>query len=277
MNLLRGFGVHPDAVLGHSTGEIAAAYAAGSLSLSAAITVSYYCGHAAQHLGQLGAMAAVGLSHDDVQAYLADGVVIACENSPQNVTLSGDKTGLEDVISRIKADKPDCTARLLRVERAFHSQHMQEIGGELEALLRQGLGSGPEGQDKTPTIPFFSTVTAGKVEGKGKLGSAYWRENLEAPVRFLEASRAMLQSTSTKDGGIFVEVGPHSALSKPLEETIASVEGAKFSFQYVSTIVRGQGVVESFLSSVGRLFQESAGLDPSSWKAGGKLLDDLPI
>jgi hypothetical protein len=223
-------------------------------------------------------MAAVGLSRDDVQAYLIDAVVIACENSPQNVTLSGDRAALEDVITKIRADKPDCSARLLRVERAFHSQHMQEIGGELESLIRQGLGSRPESQDKTPIIPFFSTVTAAQVEGKGALGPAYWRRNLEAPVRFLEASRAMLQSASAKDGGILLEVGPHSALSKPLEEILASLgDSSAPSFQYLSTIVRGQGVVESLLSSVGRLFQESASLDLSSWRISGKLLDDLPV
>lgn len=222
-------------------------------------------------------MAAVGLSPEDVQAYLSDvdGVVVACENSPLNVTLSGDKAALETVIANIKADKPDSVARLLRVERAFHSQHIRDIGQELEDLLRQGLGSGSEGQSKAPTIPFFSTVTAGKVEGKGKLGPAYWRENLEAPVRFEDAARLMLQSTASKDGVVLIEVGPHSALSKPLEEILDSTGEIKALTQYIATVVRGQGVVKSLLNSVGRLSQESAVADVSLSTTAGKILDDL--
>lgn len=275
-------------MLGHSTGEIPAAYAAGSLTLRAAITIAYYCGHAAQHLAQQGgAMAVVGLGRADVESYLVNedhdddddddeaSVVVACENSPQNVTLSGYKPALEAVIARIKADHPDRITRLLRVERAFHSQHMRDIGDKLEGLLHQGLDSVAEGQSKAPLVPCFSTVTAGRVEGKGKHNASYWRENLEAPVRFHEAAYLMLQSTASKDGTVLLEVGPHSALSQPLEEILATEEESKVSAQYVATVVRGQSVVKSLLSSVGQLYQHSAGLSLSSSVAGGKLIDDL--
>lgn len=276
MNILRSsFELRPDAVLGHSTGEIAAAYASGALSLSAAITVAYYSGHAAQHLAGEGAMAAVGLGRGDVETYLAgeDGVVVACENSPQNVTLSGDKAALEGVLAKIKADHPDRVARLLRVERAFHSQHIKDIGDELENLLQQGLDSVTEGQGKVPAVSFFSTVTASKVEGKGKLGAGYWRENLEVPVRFQEAARLLLRSTASRDGSILLEVGPHSALSQPLEEILAEEEGAKA--QYVATVVRGRSVVKSLLSSVGQFYQQNASVNLSPSVAGGKPVDEL--
>lgn len=262
-------------MLGHSTGEIAAAYASGALSLPAAITIAYYSGHAAQHLAGEGAMAAVGLGRGDVETYLAgeDGVDVACENSPQNITLSGDKAALEGVIAKIKGDHPDRVARLLRVERAFHSQHVKDIGDELENLLHQGLDSVTGGQGKAPAVSLFSTVTAGKVEGKGKLGAAYWRENLEAPVRFREAARLLLQSTTSRDGSILLEVGPHSALSQPLEEILAEEEGAKA--QYVATVIRGQSVVKSLLSSVGHLYQRNASVNLSHSVAGGKPVEGL--
>lgn len=277
VNIFRSsFGLRPDAVLGHSTGEIAAAYAAGSLTLPAAITVAYYSGHAAQHLTQQGSMAAVGLGRSDVEPYLADesSVVIACENSPQNVTLSGDTPALEAVIASIKADHPDRLVRLLRVERAFHSQHMKDIGGELESLLHQGLDSIAEGQGKAPGVPFFSTVTADKVEGKGKLGANYWRENLEAPVRFDESARRMLQSPASKDGAVLLEIGPHSALSQPLGDILASEE-TKVPAKYIATVVRGQSVVKSLVNSMGQLYQQNSGVDVSFGIAGGKLIDNL--
>lgn len=262
-------------MLGHSTGEIAAAYASGALSLSAAITIAYYSGQAAQHLAGEGAMAAVGLGRGDAETYLdgEDGIVVACENSPQNVTLSGDKAALEGVLAKIKADHPDRVARLLRVERAFHSQHIKDIGDELENLLQQGLDSVTEGQGKVPAVSFFSTVTASKVEGKGKLGAGYWRGNLEVPVRFQEAARLLLRSTASRDGSILLEVGPHSALSQPLEEILAEEEGAKA--QYVATVVRGQSVVKSLLSSVGQLYQQNASVNLSPSVAGGKPVDEL--
>ena len=120
---MRTWGISPAAVVGHSSGEIAAAYASGALTLQEAIVVAYLRGLAfTKQYIRPGAMAAVGLGRDDVGPYLVDGIVIACENSPVSITLSGDKDKIDAVIERILHDSPDVFARRLRVEMAYHSR-----------------------------------------------------------------------------------------------------------------------------------------------------------
>ena len=126
VNLLRTWGISPAAVVGHSSGEIAAAYASGALTLQEAIIVAYLRGLAfTKQQIQPGAMAAVGLGKAGVRSYLVDGVVIACENSPISITLSGDKDKIDTVVERIKHDSPDIFARRLRVEMAYHSRTLR--------------------------------------------------------------------------------------------------------------------------------------------------------
>lgn len=115
-------GVTPQAVVGHSSGEIAAAYAAGVLTMKEAIIVAYYRGYTAKKMGKLGAMAAVGLGRDQVIKFLTDKVNVACENSMCSVTLSGDIDALEVVCDAIKLAKPDTMIRVLEVDRAYHSR-----------------------------------------------------------------------------------------------------------------------------------------------------------
>jgi acyl transferase domain-containing protein len=123
VNLLRTWGVCPAAVVGHSSGEVAAAYASGAITLREAIVVASMRGQAfKKQQKRPGGMAAVGLGRDAVQPYIIDGVVIACENSPVSVTLSGDNDKINLVVDQIKHDFPDVFARRLRVEMAYHSR-----------------------------------------------------------------------------------------------------------------------------------------------------------
>lgn len=123
VNLLRSWGVNPVAVVGHSSGEIAAAYASGALTLDEAITVAYLRGLAfTKEVAPPGAMAAVGLGRDIVKPFLTEGVVIACENSPMSVTLSGDRKKITSVLEEIQQEFPDVFARELKVEMAYHSR-----------------------------------------------------------------------------------------------------------------------------------------------------------
>jgi acyl transferase domain-containing protein len=167
VNLLKGWGITPAAVVGHSSGEMGAAYAAGALSLEEAIIIAYYRGQVTQNHGRVGAMAAVGLGREDVVTYLREGVVIACENSPKSVTLSGDVERLDEVIAHIKESLPDIFARKLRVERAYHSHHMCEIGSMYEKLLDGFV------KDKKPSVPFFSSVTERQIKRSGQLGPSF--------------------------------------------------------------------------------------------------------
>ena len=122
VDLLAAWKVTPAAVIGHSSGEIAAAYAAGALSMREAITIAFCRGYVCSKPMKRGGMAAVGLGRSDVLPYLVSGVQIACENSGKSVTLSGDVQPLEDVMAAIKEANPDTLVRKLQVEVAYHSR-----------------------------------------------------------------------------------------------------------------------------------------------------------
>jgi acyl transferase domain-containing protein len=122
VNLLRAWGVLPAAVVGHSSGEIAAAYTTGALTQDEAITIAYYRGFVTQQQTHRGAMAAVGLGRNQTTPLLRPGLVIACENSASSVTVSGDEQALEKFLDTVKESAPDVLARRLRVGIAYHSR-----------------------------------------------------------------------------------------------------------------------------------------------------------
>lgn len=123
VDLLREHGVKAHAVVGHSSGEIAAAYASGAVTRKEAIIIAYYRGKVLRGMDpSRGGMAAVGLGADQVQPYLKPGVLVGCENSPDSVTLTGDKQVLDEVLAKIKEDDPAMLARALLVDRAYHSR-----------------------------------------------------------------------------------------------------------------------------------------------------------
>ena len=121
VNLLRSWNISPAAVVGHSSGEIAAAFACGALTAAEAITIAYSRGQVVKQHSQPGGMVSVGLGKCDVSSYLKKGVGIACENSPKNVTLSGDLETLERVIEQLQKEQPGVFVRLLSVKVAYHS------------------------------------------------------------------------------------------------------------------------------------------------------------
>jgi|SRR5690242_11484443 len=124
VDVLRSLNVHPKAVVGHSSGEIAAAYAAEIVTAKEAIILAFYRGRAVSEKAEHGpgAMAAVGLSPEAVHKFLIPGALVACENSQMNTTISGDKPAVEASLEQIRKEHPDTLARLLRVESAFHSR-----------------------------------------------------------------------------------------------------------------------------------------------------------
>lgn len=122
VDLLAEFDIYPAAVIGHSGGETAGAYAAGALSPKEALLVAYFRGVICSKAPSGGGMAAVGLGRDAVVPYLAPGVVLACENSGSSVTLSGDLGPLDEVLCAIQRDAPDTFLRKLGVPVAYHSR-----------------------------------------------------------------------------------------------------------------------------------------------------------
>ncbi|KAM5491840.1 Mycolipanoate synthase [Microsporum canis] len=228
VNILYRWGIKPSSVVGHSSGEITASYAAGAITSKSAIIIAYYRGKVTKGLSKKGAMAAVGLGRDQVTPYLGDGVVIACENSPSSVTLSGEAATVDNIIRSIKSDLPDVFCRQLRVSVAYHSHHMSELGSSYESSI-SGLIKYNENM-----LPLFSTVTSKTITKPCDLDAAYWRSNLESPVLFSTAIQDILREAPRT---AFLEVGPHGALSGPLRQIFQGAN-LKSAPVYISTLDR---------------------------------------
>lgn len=114
-------GVRPAAVVGHSSGEIAAAYAAGCITLDFALAAAYYRGYVTLSGRKDGAMASIGLGADECGQFLSGDVVVACENSPQSTTISGEQRAVQDAVLAINEHQEEVFTRLLKVEMAYHS------------------------------------------------------------------------------------------------------------------------------------------------------------
>ncbi|KAE9363949.1 hypothetical protein N431DRAFT_474945 [Stipitochalara longipes BDJ] len=269
VDTLASIGIKPAAVIGHSSGEIAAAYAAGALTAHESIAVAFHRGRVTTGQSQRGGMAAVGLSWDAVQPFLVPGVITACDNSPNSVTLSGDADKLEAVVADIKQSNPDLSVTTLKVERAYHSHHMLPFGPDYcQAMIDSGVVG------KAPLIPFFSSVKGallGSTKGD-QLGPKYWQANLERPVLFRSAVTEILKSKQFKNE-VFLELGPHSALAGPLRQILTS-ESSKAS--YVPSLVRRQNGVENLLEAIGKLYTLHVEVDFKSLMPEGSVVTDLP-
>lgn len=264
VDTLASKGVFPAAVVGHSSGEIAGAYAAEAITAKEAILIAMYRGAAATTQTKPGAMAAIGLSWQEAENHLMPNISIACDNSPSNVTISGDTDGVEMVIKRIHKSGANVLARKLQVDKAYHSCHMAEIGEYYHSLIVGCVGK------KRATKLFFSSVTGGLVDFG--LGPKYWQQNMESPVLFKSAVSSILHH-GIGANAVFLEVGPHSALAGPLRQTLVH-EGSKAT--YVSTMIRNRDCSEAFLSAVGSLWSLQVPLDLEALFPSGSCLTDLP-
>ena len=265
VDLFATIGVEPAAVVGHSSGELAAAYAAGALTAKEAIIGAYERGRVAKLQNRKGAMAAVGLGWNEVEKFLSrPQCVVGCENSPKSVTLTGDAEQVKAAVARIKEELPDVTARLLKVEKAYHSYHMREIGGDYNASIKPHL------EGKQATRPLFSSVTGSGEPEQRILDAKYWQQNLESPVLFSRAVAGILKQIQNP---VFLEVGPHGALAGPARQIFAE---ASASPPYVSAMVRNEDCVESYLKAVGQLFEHNIPIDYKVLAPAGTCLPDLP-
>lgn len=177
VDTLRFLGIVPSAVVGHSSGEIAAAYAAGALAAREDTLVAHHRGAVANLQKREGTMAAIGMSWEDIEGHLIDKVTIACDNSPRSVTISGDADAVRTVVEDVKRTRPDVLARLLQVDKAYHSYHMAEIGEQYLSLIAPSVAA----KDPLPTTLFFSGVTGKLLAKERNLGAEYWRDNLQSP------------------------------------------------------------------------------------------------
>ncbi|KAL4948409.1 hypothetical protein BDW69DRAFT_92795 [Aspergillus filifer] len=261
VDVLKSLNVRPAAVVGHSAGEIAAAYAAGALTAAEAIMISYHRGQIASRVGTGGGMMAVSLGPKQVSPYLTHNVTIACENSPKNVTLSGSSNALDALAGELQNRYPNVSMKRLAVNCAYHSEQMIGPPAEYMEQLANILANK---EAKQLSTAFISSITAGPVQDIADLNSQYWAQNLTSPVLFSSAVSRIVGSVSN---ALFVEVGTHPVLSGPLREIAPSVP-------HVPTLVRGANAYISLLRAAGRLFQ-STDIDLSTL-CKGKTLADLP-
>lgn len=273
VDLLKTWGIQPKSVVGHSSGEIAAAYAAGALSQKNAIKVAYlrgvYSADVNRRLETMsGAMMAVGLSEEGVLPYLArvppSSVVVACINAPNNVTLSGDEASIDQLHTIIAAD--GVFVRKLRVKTAYHSHHMNTIADD----YRTAMGSLDTMQSAGSSgVTMFSSVTAAPIVAND-LDANYWIKNMVSTVRFSEAVRALIsQSAGGKTRrkvavsyAAAIEIGPSDALKGPIMQIFtATDERLAASIMYTSMLSRNISAEVSAMSAAGRLWGQGLSVD----------------
>ena len=207
------FGITPDAVIGHSAGEVAAHHLAGLLTFEQAIHVIYHRSRLQQRTTGQGRMLAVGLDADSLMHALDDQIVdefagrisIAAINSPSAVTIAGDGDVLDTVARQL--DDAGIFNRFLAGNVPYHTHYMDAVKDDLVAAF-ESLSS------KAATLPLYSTVTGEQLDGYSA-GAAYWWQNTRATVMFEPAMRRMLEDGYTH----FVELGPHPVLAASILET----------------------------------------------------------
>ncbi len=287
VELLRSWNISPAAVVGHSSGEIAAAYAIGALSREDAWKAAFYRGLLSSEMkinapNLNGSMMAAGMSPEQAEEWFSkvtEGqLVVACINSPTSITISGDTAGIDQLLGLLK--EAGIFARKLLVDTAYHSPHMQTVAQDYYELL----------SDITPLAAAGSTTMHSSVTGTlieaDQLGAMNWVRNLTSPVKFSSAVYDMLRPMrgakrlEENAVDILVEVGPHSALQGPATQTLKAHN--IINIPYLSVLTRNQSAVETAINLAGGLFAhgyevniQEANVD--SGRSSVKTLVDLPI
>lgn len=243
-------GVLPAAVVGHSVGEVSAAYVSGMLSLEDAVAVSYHRSRLQQRAAGKGRMLATGLSAEQAVRYCEgreDRVSIAAVNSPAAVTLAGDADALAAIAEQL--ERAGVFNRFLQVEVAYHSPQMDALKPDLRKAL-EGI------RPTRPSLPLYSTVT-GREADDILFDGEYWCDNIRNPVLFGQTIESLL----TAGHNIFLEVGPHPVLGNSIKEAFrqTGVAGAT-----AASLRRGEPELPSILTGVGELHVHGAEID---WRA----------
>jgi acyl transferase domain-containing protein len=223
------------------------------------MAIAFLRGHIVSSLPKNGSMIAVGTSaavaQDAISAHgLSSQVKVACINSPENVTLSGDKTAIQ-VLSELLSQQGKMVRTLRTNGAAYHSHHMKAVGSEYESLLAtaQQLDrvdySSPARIAMRSHIEMISSVRQAPVNYEDTLSPAYWRSNLESPVQFSSAINEVLM----KDASKFIEIGPHGALNLPIQQTISKAK-PDMKTLYMSVLYRNKSSEDCLLDFVGKLW-----------------------
>nr|WP_206791056.1 type I polyketide synthase [Amycolatopsis sp. MtRt-6] len=240
-------GVEPEAVVGHSQGEIAAACVSGALSLDdAAKVVALRSQAIAASLAGRGGMASVALSEEDAASRIepwAGRVEVAAVNGPTSVVIAGDAEALDEALDAL--DDQGVRIRRVAVDYASHTKHVEAARDALAEMLG-GIRA------QAPAVPFYSTVTGGWVEDAGVLDGGYWYRNLRRQVRFGPAVAALIEQGHR----VFVEVSAHPVLVQPINELVDGAEAV-----VTGTLRREDGGLRRLLASAAELFVRGVTVD----------------
>jgi acyl transferase domain-containing protein/acyl-CoA synthetase (AMP-forming)/AMP-acid ligase II/NADPH:quinone reductase-like Zn-dependent oxidoreductase/NAD(P)-dependent dehydrogenase (short-subunit alcohol dehydrogenase family)/acyl carrier protein len=260
--LWRSWGITPDAVVGHSMGEVAAAHVAGALSLEDAARVICERSRLLKRLSGQGGMAAVELAFAETQRALAgyeDEVSIAASNGPTSTVLSGAPASLAEVVKTLEGRGVFCS--LVKCEVAGHSPQTASLLGELEQALA-GL------QPRLPHLPFYSTVS-GRSDAGQLLDAAYWARNMREPVLFSGAVESLVS-----DGHrLFVELSPHPILTFAVRQVLSHLQQEGHA---LPSLRRDEDERHVALGSLGSLYASGYALDWDALHPTGGVCVPLP-
>lgn len=292
VRLLQSWDIVPTAVTSHSSGEIAAAFSVGVLSVKEAIAICYLRAEMSTKIDeqnqQSGGMLAVGLGRGDTNHYIekvkSGKVVVACVNSPSSTTVSGDIQGIDELEEYLTIDK--VFARKLKVRVAYHSHHMLPLVKEYTAALKKVLGSHTSGD--LGGIIYSSPVSGERIQSACQLASENWVKNMTQPVLFSDSFRNMClemlpgSSDIKKSVDIVIEIGPHSALAGPIRQICMTPDFKNTNITYTPSLVRDQNAVESMQKMAANLLAKGyrINLDAVNFPSGRpnvQVLHDLPL
>ena len=245
--LWRSWGVEPDAVVGHSMGEAAAAAVSGALSLDDAAAVICHRSLLMKRASGLGAMAVAELPVEEAAVFAAGyggRISVAAVNSPGSTVLSGDSSAMEDALAQLENREVFC--RRVKVDVASHCAHMDPLRGELVDRLRSI-------QPGAGTIPLYSTTT-GMLSGECELDAEYWGRNLREPVLFSPVIQRLLQ-----DGfNTFIEINAHPILLQSVESGIRYAAKEALA---VASLRRDEEEPRELLHAIGSLYANGGAVD----------------
>ena len=258
VELFKTWGVYPDCVVGHSSGEVAAAYACGALPLGDATRLVFHRATLQQRVAGSGRMLAIGLDRPGVELLLdtlevpfrLDGgrpvkVEIACENAPANTVICGCEAALQPVVEEL--DRRSLQHRLIPGNIAFHSRAMDAIEDDVMEAL-----SFLDERTFDVDVPFVSSVTGSHTE---RFDSAYWWSNIRRPVRFAAAMETVRREHQPDT---VLELAPHCALQPAIAQCLADGVSPPTS---IATFTRDTDTRLGFLESLGALFRAGVTLD----------------
>ena len=245
--LWRSWGIEPHAVVGHSMGELAAAYISGVLSLDHAACIICRRSHLLRPLSGRGAMAMVDLSLEQAQRALSgfeDRVSIAANNGMRSTVLSGDPEAIDELLARFERQEIFC--RRVNVDVASHSPQMDPLCAR---LLDAVSGVTPH----TAAVPIYSTVTGARADGP-EFVPHYWVDNLRKPVLFSSAIQALLN-----DGcNIFIEMSPHPILLPAISQGLLHAKQSALTLPSMRRNEPGESVMlESLEASTARVIRSN--------------------